>query len=231
MEFIQSSYQEIQSIVPLVLEMSSREHNLWTPSVVSGGRNGTYRKELMKEMGYNNNTKKPICMVSGISGGGDKIICGHIVPCSSPQHKLNELNIDIKDLNKSENCVFWCAGFEEAYETLKISFVRTNPLSEKYFLKFWIEGAKAIPLWPGCTTGCIGDYDGRELNLRGHRIWKRALSYQAYQGYLANNLHDLYLREQTLYGSPGSYRFAKKMELLQKEYRKLVVEETDMEEH
>ena len=227
---LDAKIESMQGVVPLVVDMSIQRHNLWTPSVISGGRSTTYRKALMIEMGYDNKTNKPVCMVSGISDGGDKVICGHLVPCKSPQHKLNELNINVADLNNRENCVFWCAGFEQAYETLQISFVRTNPLSEKYYLKFWNDDARRIPLWGGCTR-CIGEFDGSELNLGGHNIWKRALSFQAYQGYLANNIEDADLKKETLYGSPGSYPFYNKIKELRKEYQKLVLEETDIEEY
>ena len=222
-----TAIESIQCIIPLVLDMSIQRHNLWTPSVISEGESATYRQELMNEMGFDNKKNKPVCMVSGISDGGDKVICGHIVPCQSPQYKLNELSIKVADLNNSENCVFWCAGFQHAYESLLISFVRTNPFSEKYYLKFWNEDAKQIPLWRGCTR-FIGEFDGSELNLGGHNIWKRALSFQAYQGYLANDIQDADLKKETLYGSPGSYPFYNKIKELRKEYQKLVLEETDM---
>jgi hypothetical protein len=53
----------------------------------------------------------------------------------------------------------------------------------------------------------VGDYDGEKLDLNGHNILKRALSYQAYQGYLHSKTFDEKIIELCLVGSNGDYPF------------------------
>lgn len=97
--------------------MSIERNNLWTPSKIHDKRGSSYRQDLMKEMGYTNKHTKtkderPKCMISAIRAGGDRVVCGHIVPCGSELVKLNQLGITTADLNLPRNCVFWCIGFE-----------------------------------------------------------------------------------------------------------------------
>lgn len=223
----------ISSLVPMVCEMAIRQSNLWTPSVISEARGKQHRTELMKKLGYDNNRKLPKCMVTAEKGNGDKIVCGHLVPCSSKQDKLSELNIDVADLNCSENCVFWCSGIEKMYQDLKVSFLKSNPLRDVYILKCWTDGAKSEPLWNG-STKTVGDCEGKELRLGKHVIWKRALSYQAYQGFLASNFRDdVQISKQALYGLPTGpktvdYPFWRKARMLRQEFDKIRDEETEV---
>jgi len=221
----------IQTIVPVVYKMSIERNNLWTPSKINGKRGATYRQDLMKEMGYTNKhtatkDERPKCMISGIRAGGDKVVCGHIVPCGSELVKLRQLGITTADLNLPRNCVFWCIGFEHAYESLQISFVKSHPLQDKLYLKFWNDEVKKDPIWTGASQ-CLGDFDGMELNLCGHVVMRRGLSYQAYQAYLHSSEDDQGVEVTCLYGSPGTYKFKSMSTLMEQQYRRDVEEETD----
>ena len=73
-------------------------------------------------------------MVTGIEGNGDIVICAHLVPLRSSLRILKlELAIKAEDLNGTKNCVFWCKGLEDAYETLGVSYVKSNPLEDRTF--------------------------------------------------------------------------------------------------
>jgi hypothetical protein len=221
----------IATIVPIVIKLSIERNNLWTPSKINAKRGTSCRQDLMKEMGYTNRHTKtkderPKCMISAIRAGGDRVVCGHIVPCGSELVKLNQLGITTADLNLPKNCVFWCIGFERAYESLQLSFVKSHPLQDKLYLKFWNDEVKRNPIWPG-SAQCLGDFDGMELKLDGHVIMKRGLSFQAYQAYLHRSEDDRGVDATCLYGSPGTYQFFKSMStLMEQQYRKDVEEET-----
>ena len=210
------------------IQQEIKSKNLWTPSVISGGRDNKTRKNLMAKMSYGAENL-PKCMISGISGNGNEVICGHLVPCSSPQDKLAELAISPKDVNKLENCVFWCQAFESAYENLKISFVRNDPLHDVYSLHIWDNSVRDDKLFSG-RTETIGQYEGRNLDLGSHVIWKRALSYQAYQAYIYHKAGCTSIPvNQTLYGSPDNPFYNYALEL-QKDYLRLVQMEAEDEE-
>ena len=210
----------------MVCELAIKHSNLWTPSVVSGARDNKYRPKLMKELGYNQK-KLPKCMVTGFTGGCSKIICGHLVPCKSPQDKLAELNINISDLNRGENCVFWCAGIENMYEDLQLSFLKSHPLRDAYFLKCWTDRARNEPLWPG-STKLVSEFEGCELKLGNHKIWKRALSFQAYQAFMASDSSgDTNIRYQALYDSHNMNPFERKARMMRAEFLKIRAEEEE----
>eukprot|EP01033_Poteriospumella_lacustris_P010798 gene10798-7686_t len=190
----------------------------------------------MKAMGYTNKYTKtkderPKCMISGFRGGRGKVVCGHIVPCGSALVKLNQLGITKADLNLPRNCLFWCIGFEHAYESLELSFVKSHPLRDKLYLKVWNDKVKTTPIWPG-SAQCIGEFDGVELKLDGHVIMKRGLSFQAYQAYLKRSADDHDDVEGTCcqYGASGTYQFKSIGTLMEQQYRKDVEEETGEDE-
>ena len=96
--------------MPVVYKMSIERNNFWTLSKIIDKRGDTYRQDLMKEMGYTNKRtatkdKRPKCIISGIRASGDKVVCGHIVPCGSELVKLQLLGITTADLNLPRNCV------------------------------------------------------------------------------------------------------------------------------
>ena len=66
-----------------------------------------------------------------------------------------------------------------------------------------------------------------ELDLGGHVVMKRGLSYQAYQAYLHKSDDDNGVKLTCLYGSPGTYPFKSIGTLLEEQYRADVEKETD----
>ena len=214
----------VGEIVPIVCDLATQRCNLWTPSKLTQTRDDTHRAKMMTLLGYEK--KKAKCMVTGIEGNGNQVICAHLVPLKSNLHTLKqELAMSAEDLNDIKNCVFWCKGLEDAYETLKVSYVK-SPLDQTLRLKIWDDSVRSIPIYAG-STHKIGDYEGKPLKLGTHIIMKRTLSYQAFHAYLEWNPLDEELKKSCSYESPGVYNFRKRMQLMRTEYCKDVDDETD----
>ena len=157
------------------------------------------------------------CMVTGISGNGEQVICAHLVPVRSKgQVLLRELGINAKDINSLSNCAFWALGIESAYETLKISFVKSNPLVDKLYMKIWDDSVKELPVFAQ-SAHKIGEYDNYELKV-GHKIMKRALSYQAYQAYLHWAPNNQLVEESCRYASSDIHNFGKTLDIMRNDY-------------
>ncbi len=226
-------------MAPLLFNLSVERENLWTPSKVSGARGTTYRNDLMTLLNYNKTSNPPKCMVSDIKAVivrrgknivGNRVVCGHLLPSSSNLNNLKFLGVTEKDLNEPKNCVFWAQGIEKCYESLQISFVKSHPLEDRYFLKIWDEKARDVFLFDGSKEK-VGDYEDCPLKLNGHTILKRALSYQAYQAYLNNKTIDAQTADSCLLGLDGEYAFKKsEKELLKQTFLKDKSEELEEEE-
>ena len=213
----------VGEIVPIVCDLATQRCNLWTPSKLTQTRDDEHRAKMMALLGYK---KKAKCMVTGIEGNGDQVICAHLVPLKSNLQILKqELAISAEDLNDSKNCAFWCKSLEDAYETLKVSYVK-SPLDQTLRLKIWDDSIKSTPIYEG-STHKIGEYEGEALKLGTHIIMKRTLSYQAFNAYLVWNPLDEELKKSCSYESPGVYNFSKRMQLMRTEYFKDVDDETD----
>lgn len=224
MDFLRREFDSLNRIIPVVCELSMNDANLWTPSVISGGRGNHYRKHLMKEMKHK---KQALCMVTNKRGNGDQVICAHLIPCKAPQHKINRLSIHINQLNSSPNTVFWCKGIETMYETLQASFVQLNPLRDTLHLKLWTEEAKNTPIWKGSSV-TLRKFDGAPLQLNGHCIWKRALSFQAFEAFIhSSEKGSASVGITTLFATPGKYDFYQKTaRLMLKDFQKTLENET-----
>jgi hypothetical protein len=200
-------------MLPIVLNVSMVNHNLWTSSrvTVAGKRDHNLRSILKMELGYGNkeNTKVK-CMVSNLNGNGDQVIAAHILPCASEQVKLAKLGLKIKDLQSSRNGLFLAKELERAFDSLKISFIKSNALKEALYMKIWNYDCRKTRLWEGCKH-TIGDYDGAKLKLGSHEPFRRALSYQAYQAFINSSSED---EGPQFYGTPGNYAFAKELKCL-----------------
>ncbi len=82
-------------------------------------------------------------------------------------------------------------------------------------------------LWPGCGR-TIQEFDGAQLNLIDHVVFKRGLSYQAYQAYLHCSSP---LKEMPQhYGSPGIYKVFTQMELLKQTFERDVSNEIELDD-
>jgi hypothetical protein len=208
----------LDMLIPIVCNYSVASSNPWTPSKVSGGRSETFRATLMTSLRFKNSKKqRPVCMVTGTRGGGDVVIAGHIIPCSTDKKILSHLGIEVTDVNKPKNGIFWVKGIEDAWEKLALSFVKSNALQDKYYMHIWDESVRDTPLYKD-SKRTLGEFVGAELCLDRHVVMKRGLSYQAYQAYLQNSSTDELLGSQCLYGTPEKYPYQTTIELMRKNY-------------
>ena len=201
------SFQELSDNVTntnaTVFNLRMKDNCLWTPSVKTGGRDVKFRNKLMKEFGYSMKdvAKYPVCMVTGIRGDGKQVIAGHIIPCKTKLHKLEALELTEHDLNDVRNGCFWVKGIEDCWENMDISFVQTNPLEDKLRLKIWTDSCRDVKLFEG-STNTVGDYEGYELSLGSHTVFKRGLSCQAYFAYLHHYGIGSKPSEECIFGTP-----------------------------
>ena len=222
--------ETVNKAIPILLDGVIANNNLWTPSKISGGRDSEFRTKMMVCLGYSKKkNKKPQCMVTGIRGNGDKVIAGHIIPCTSEKKKIAELGMELTDLNEVKNGVFWVTGIENAWERLQLSFIKSNPLSKDLYMKIWDESIRNTPLYNG-STQFVGDFENHKLNLGDHIVMKRGFSYQAYQSYMSNAGSDEILKKACLYGSPGTYKYMTEMEIMKGQVVKDIEEEVEEEE-
>lgn len=217
---VRDDLRPVQQLIPMVCNMSLSSNNLWTPSAISehGKRDDSMRALLKAEMGYSKKGKVR-CMLTGETGGGDCVVCGHIVPCSSKAIKIQSLGLTLDDLNTSPNLVFWAINIERAYEKLQISFVKSVSLNftEEYVMKIWDDSIRASPIWKG-SLRTIGEFENKPLILGKHVIMKRGLSFHAIQAYNTYSSSDLKLGKSCLYGSPGNYSYLETLALLRKDF-------------
>ena len=205
--------ESYEVMLPMMVNMSVSYHNLWTSSRVSvaGTPDHNLRSQLKMELRYADKANTKVkCMVSNLKGNGDQVIAAHILPCASAPVKLVKLGLKKKDLQSSRNGLFLAKELERAFDSLKISFVKSNTLREALYMKIWDDDCRKTRLWEGCKH-TIGDYDGAKLKLGSHEPFRRALSYQAYQAFINSSSED---EGPQFYGTPGNYAFAKELKCL-----------------
>jgi hypothetical protein len=182
-------------------------NNLWTASQTAGHktRDDTCRKRLKESLKYTK--KSPVtCMVTGVPGNSEQVVCGHIVPQCTKQCKLQFVGMNRNDVNNVKNLVFWSIAIEQAYEHLELSFIQVDPLRAELCVKIWNDDVRQRQIFPN-SPHLVGEFEGKPLELGSHEIFTRGLSYQAYQAYISNSTVDSLLGTQCLYGSPGTYSF------------------------
>jgi hypothetical protein len=178
--------ESYEVMLPMMVNMSVSYHNLWTSSRVSvaGTPDHNLRSQLKMELRYADKANTKVkCMVSNLKGNGDQVIAAHILPCASAPVKLVKLGLKKKDLQSSRNGLFLAKELERAFDSLKISFVKSNTLREALYMKIWDDDCRKTRLWEGCKH-TIGDYDGAELKLGSHEPFRQAISYQAFQAFI-----------------------------------------------
>ena len=156
--------KSLRAIVPIVLQMSMEKNSFWNTSrkSISSIRGDDYRTKLLDAIKCPSGTIPP-CMISGVRGSAAEIICGHIVGVSNTdEKKLAYLQMKSTDLNEPNNLVFWARGFEEAYERMQLSFIKSNPLRDTLFLHIWDDSIRNKLIYPDAVEK-IGDYEGMEL--------------------------------------------------------------------
>jgi hypothetical protein len=132
------------------------------------------------------------CWLTGIM---NEIKLAHILPDSCPDVVFTRLRLPIDFKNNLPqigsigqhvyNFLILNPKVEFAFDQLKLSFVVKDILHPSQFiLKIWDRSCAEVPL-DGHDSACIGDYEGRVLNLPlGYMPSRRALSYQTLCAYM-----------------------------------------------
>ena len=129
------------------------------------------------------------CMITGEEGNCERVVTARIAPAVLNVKKLYRLVLTFDDIHSIRNGLLLAKSFEEAFDQLRLSFVHCVIPEEKvapricFKLKIWDSESRLIPIWKD-SQKLIGDYDDHALNLRQHKTFKRALSYQANQRFL-----------------------------------------------
>lgn len=161
--------------------MSADANNPWKGSVVSASVDDEFRMKLKRAT---KSMKFQKCMVTGEK---KDVIAAHILPRRTDLDIVKKLSLTKDDINSPRNGIFLCKGIEEAFDNLRISFYRTNPLSLSLHLKIWDDSVRGESIYKGSMKN-IGDYEGHPLNLRDHKPFMRCLSYHSYIAYKKSNL-------------------------------------------
>ena len=137
--------------------------------------------------GITNNT--PTCMYTGRRH--QKVRCAHILPKSTISSTLLNLSLDANDVNNPRNLMWLCPGIEDAFDTMKLSFVRKllPGFVEGYVMLIWDESCLNSSLDIGddqtirdvyeenkCLNFTITGTDGSK---KPHIVFKRCLANQA----------------------------------------------------
>ena len=93
--------------------------------------------------------------------------------------------------------------------------MKSNPLLDTLFLKIWDDSCRETPIWDGSDLK-IGAFEGAPLRLDSHTIFKRCLSFQAYQAYF--NSPGSNVSMPVNYGSPGNYAHYSEREVLESQF-------------
>jgi len=202
-------------IVPLVCNMAIKDNNLWTHTQIADSetrRNETYRKDLLKYLGYNPKKRMDYpCMLTGQKGNGDFVVAAHLAPARSKIKILNQIGMKESDISDPRNFLLLASNIEKAYDSLQLSFIKENALSTRLVMKIWDDTIRKNKIWPNSNL-VIGSYEGRPLNLGRHKPFKRALSFQAYQAYLKFSYIENEIRLE--YGSDDQTEYAKERRLM-----------------
>lgn len=198
MDRIEDMQKRMVPVFDSVFGLISDKYNLYSAlakrSVSSRGSD--FRASLMESTyGTTSRTRKTShCMVTDICQNGEKVVASHIVPAKSNISHLFYIGFRIGEVDSPQNGLFLSRNIEIAFDKLQLSFVKSlcnegdGQPREGFIMKIWDSECKDKSIWDG-STDKIGDFEGRALNLRKHKIIKSALSFQAYQAYANNNHH------------------------------------------
>ena len=219
------------ALVPAIVSLAAKDQNLWTKSVVSSTRDANFRGDLKRALGLHDTKKKKVlvpCMVSGHEGNGEQVLAAHIIPCAGDPRKLSYLGLTATDVSSTKNGLFLAEGIEKAFDKMELTFVRVSPLLDALHLHIWQDSCRGKPLWRG-SLHTVGEFDGAELRLNGHVVYKRALCFHAYQCYL---LHDPGGAGSVppMSCSPGTYKYRSERQLYEDNFRRAVADELEGEE-
>jgi hypothetical protein len=123
---------------------------------------------------------------------------------------------------------FLATGIHKAFDHLRLSFIKSNPLSQKLYFKIWDKSCQNIEVYPGAGR-TIGEFDGARLKLAHHQPFKRALSYHAYIAYLKFNFDPSNKRPEE-YGSENESEYYSGRRLMRDAVIQDMKEELDSDE-
>lgn len=203
-------------LLPIIVRTSIKsETNFWTPSKITESNNDTMRNTLKIYLKFNYSKTK--CMVTGQWGNGEQVVGAHIIPRSVNTVEVNRvLGYTSDDINHARNGLLLAKGIEEAFDRMQISFIKTNPLHDKLYMKIWDESVLDNPIWKGSKL-TIRNFQNNPLSLGRHNPFKRGLSYHAYRCFLYYASDDKLIENQCIYGSPGNYQFKNDLQLMKEE--------------
>jgi hypothetical protein len=133
-----------------------------------------------------------------LTGKSIKVTLAHILPHSTRADVCSSLGLDRKHLDSFRNLLWLCPALEQAFDSLKLSFVpkpTQSTLSRDYKVHIWDESILNNRLWESFNNSKgvkvkrskkrIKDVLHLPLTLP-HSPYRRCLSYQAFMAYWAH---------------------------------------------
>jgi hypothetical protein len=203
---IKASNQEIKGLVSYSLSLSVEAnfkcYNPWEHlSKKSGSKKETRINEHRQgfEIFYGMTKENQKCM---LTGGNGKLKLAHLLPLNVSDAIAKSLDIKGR-LNDYRNCLLLSEHVEEAYDSLRISFVPSaNVLQENEFvMKIWDETVLDEGIFNNVTTSNrkIGEFIDKPLELmvngQVHRPFKRVLAFHNFICFMKWSIYSGELKE------------------------------------
>lgn len=207
--------RQVAFLVPLVCNLTIEANNLWTHTQIADStseRKDRFRAKLVAHLGYSKKCVLYKCMASAVEGDNEEIQAAHIAPAKSKIKLLASIGLTQDDVNSVKNGLMLAFGIHNEFDNLRISFVKSNPLSETLYMKIWDDTCRNTLLFEG-SQRTVGEFDGAMLNLGTHQPFKRALSCQAYMAFLKFK-HIPANLEAVEYGSENESSYFKERQIM-----------------
>lgn len=170
--------------INIIAENQYVHANPWeSMSITTDGTADNLRVKILK---YYSLGTKTVCMLAGETVPPDQIKLAHILPRSTKAHIFRKLGMESSDINDIRNLLLLSKNVEEAFDSMKISFVaRVNSeFRKELIMHVWDNSVLEKPIYPGSTRN-IGEFIDQPLNLQMnadqvHMPFKRCLSFQAF---------------------------------------------------
>ena len=207
--------------------------SFWTPSKLSSNVNTAkkLREKIIKKSGLEPHMSR--CMITGIEGDGQLVVCAHIVPKKVTQADLILLGLKLNFVNSVRNGLLLIKSLEVAFDKCQLSFERAlytdgdGSIRSGLRLKIWDDAIRLKKLFSE-STQTIGAYEGAFLTLGEVSPCLRALSYHNYQCWL--QLSGELPQTPEDYSSDSNNGFSRMIHLKQAEVMKAEVDEDDEED-
>jgi len=209
--------------------------SFWTPSKLSSNVNTAkkLREKLINKSGLKLEPHMSRCMITGIEGDGQLVVCAHIVPKKVTQADLILLGLRLNFVNSVRNGLLLIKSLEVAFDKCQLSFERVlytdgdGSIRSGLRLKIWDDAIRLQKLFPE-STQTIGTYEGAFLTLGEVSPCLRALSYHNYQCWL--QLSGELPQTPEDYSSNSNNGFSRMIHLKQAEVMKAEVDEDEEED-